>query len=273
MHASPSPLSDTALAEALVAAAIEAGQAILRVRAGTVAVGFKADSSPVTEADNAAEAIIIRHLYAIAPGIPVVAEEACAAGLLPDVGREFFLVDPLDGTKEFVRGGDDFTVNIGLVRDGVPSLGVVLAPALDRLYVGIAGHGAFTEIVSAEKPGERRPIAVREAEGPIHVVASKSHRTPETDAFIAKYNVGELVAAGSSLKFCIVAEGRADLYPRMGTTMQWDTAAGDAVLRAAGGTVVALDGRPLPYGPNGRAGVEAFENPWFVAAGAIALSL
>ena len=269
----PKPLSDKALADALVAAAIEAGQAILRVRAGTIAVGVKADSSPVTEADNAAEAIILRHIAAVAPGIPVVAEEACAAGRLPEVGREFFLVDPLDGTKEFVRGGDDFTVNIGLVRDGVPALGIVLAPALDRLYVGIAGEGAWTAIVSAAKAGEWRDISIRAAEGPIHVVASKSHRTPETDAFIAKYNVGELVAAGSSLKFCIVAEGVADLYPRMGTTMQWDTAAGDAVLRAAGGTVVTLEGKPLPYGPNGRPGVAAFENPWFVAAGGIALEL
>ena len=263
--------SDSELAEALVAAAIEAGQAILRVRAGTVLVGIKADSSPVTEADNAAEAIILRHLAVVAPGIPYIAEEACAAGHVPEVGREFFLIDPLDGTKEFVRGGDDFTVNIGLIRDGLPVLGIVLAPAVDRLYVGVAGKGAWTATISAEKAGERHDIEVRPAAGPIDVVASKSHRTPETDTYIARYNVGDLVSAGSSLKFCLVAEGRADLYPRMGTTMQWDTAAGDAVLRAAGGKVVTLGGDTLPYGPNGEAGVAAFQNPWFVAAGPIEL--
>src|SRR5690606_29326307 len=139
--------------------------------------------------------------------------------------------------------------------DGVPVVGVVLAPAIDRLYVGVVGRGAWTAIVAAAKAGERHDIEVRPAEGPIDVVASKSHRTPETDAYIAKYNVRDLVSAGSSLKFCLVAEGRADLYPRIGTTMQWDTAAGDAVLRAAGGKVVTLEGRPLPYGPNGQGGV------------------
>ena len=272
MQPRPPLPTDTELADAFVAAAVEAGQAILRVRAGTIAVGTKADSSPVTEADNAAEAIILRHLAVVAPGIPFIAEEACAAGHVPEVGREFFLIDPLDGTKEFVRGGDDFTVNIALVRDGLPVVGVVLAPATDALYVGVGGVGAWTAIVSAVKAGERRDIEVRPARGPIDVVASKSHRTPETDAYIARYNVGDLVSAGSSLKFCLIAEGRADVYPRMGTTMQWDTAAGDAVLRAAGGKVVTLEGAPLPYGPNGRPGVEAFENPWFVAAGGIELA-
>jgi 3'(2'), 5'-bisphosphate nucleotidase len=259
--------SDTDLAEALVPVAIEAGRAILDVRAGHVAVSHKADSSPVTEADRAAEAIILRHLERLAPGAPVVAEEAVEAGRLPAVGREFFLVDPLDGTKEFVKGGDDFTVNIALVRDHVPVMGVVLAPATDTIYAGVLGKGAWTAVGS----GAPRPIAVRTPPERIDVVASKSHRTPETDDYIARYAVADLVSAGSSLKFCLVAEGKADLYPRMGTTMQWDTAAGDAVLRAAGGTVEAVDGGALLYGPNGVEGAAAFRNPWFIAAGKVAI--
>lgn len=253
--------SDTDLVEALVPVVIEAGRAILDVRAGHVEVSHKADSSPVTEADRAAEAVILRHLDRLAPGVPVVAEEAVEAGRLPAVGREFFLVDPLDGTKEFVKGGDDFTVNIALVRDHVPVMGIVLAPATGTIYGGVLDRGAWT----AAAAGGRRPIAVRTPPERIDVVASKSHRTPETDDYIARYSVGDLVSAGSSLKFCLVAEGKADLYPRMGTTMQWDTAAGDAVLRAAGGSVVTRDGEELRYGP--RAGVpeNRFENPEFVA--------
>jgi 3'(2'),5'-bisphosphate nucleotidase len=206
----------------------------------------------------------------VAPDVPVVAEEAVSAGKLPAVGNEFFLVDPLDGTKEFVKGGDDFTVNIGLIRHGVPVLGIVLAPATGDLYVGVEGEGAWKAKVAGGKPGARQPVAVRpDPKGPILVVASKSHRTPETDDFIFRFDVGDLVSAGSSLKFCLVAEGAADLYPRMGTTMQWDTAAGDAVVRAAGGTVVTMDGKSLRYGPNGAEGAAAFQNPWFVAAGGL----
>ena len=184
--------------------------------------------------------------------MPVVAEEAVEAGTLPAVGREFFLVDPLDGTKEFVKGGDDFTVNIALIRDRVPVVGLVLAPAAGTLYVGVAGEGAWTAEV-AGCAGDRRPITSARAPGAaIDVVARKSHRTPETDDYIARYKVGDLVSAGSSLKFCLVAEGKADLYPRMGTTMQWDTAAGDAVLRAAGGTVGAVDGARVRLRPERR---------------------
>jgi len=260
-------LSDIQLAEALVPVAIEAGRAILNVRAGHVAVSHKADASPVTEADRAAEAIILAALEQLAPGVPVVAEEAVEAGRLPDVDGAFFLVDPLDGTKEFVKGGDDFTVNIALVRDGCPVMGIVLAPAADTIYVGLAGEGAW--MATASDLAVRFPIAVRDPGAAIDVVASKSHRTPETDTYIARYTVGDLVSAGSSLKFCLVAEGKADLYPRMGTTMQWDTAAGDAVLRAAGGSVESAEGGVLPYGPNGGEGVSAFRNPWFIAAGKV----
>jgi 3'(2'),5'-bisphosphate nucleotidase len=270
----PAPPLDLAdLADRLVGAAIEAGDAILAVRRQGYRAERKADATPVTEADRAAEAAILRHLGAIAAGVPVVAEEACAAGSVPAVAGDFFLVDPLDGTKEFVKGGDDFTVNIALIRAGVPVVGVVLAPATHTLYAGTAGRGAWRATVGGDgRHASRETITVRAAPDAVDVVASKSHRTPETDAYIARYPVRRLVAAGSSLKFCIVAEGGADLYPRMGTTMQWDTAAGDAVLRAAGGRTETLDGTPLPYGPRG-AGVAAFTNPWFVAAGKVALVL
>ena len=256
------------LLDLLVPVAIEAGRAILDARAGKIAVERKSDDSPVTIADRAAEEIILRHLARLAPDTPVVAEEACAAGHLPEVGNAFFLVDPLDGTKEFVKGGADFTVNIGLIRDGVPVLGIVYAPATGDLYAGSEG-GAFRAKVAKDVPGPRTKIAVRTAGEAVDVVASKSHRTPETDTYIARYEVGRLVSAGSSLKFCTVAAGEADLYPRMGTTMQWDTAAGDAVLRAAGGRVTTLDGEPLPYGPAGAGGVEVWRNPWFVAFGGL----
>jgi 3'(2'),5'-bisphosphate nucleotidase len=261
--------ADSALAESLLGAAISAGDAILDVRSRTLAVERKADASPVTEADRAAEKIILAALAEVAPGVPVVAEEAVSAGDLPEVGGTFFLVDPLDGTKEFIGGGSDFTVNIALIRDGEPAMGIVYTPATGTLYVGISDGGAWMAEVENDTVGARSSIAVRSAGDTIDVVASKSHRTPETDAYIAKYPVGELVSAGSSLKFCLVAEGKADLYPRMGTTMQWDIAAGDAVLRAAGGTVVTLDGQVFRYGPNGNEGVGAFRNPWFIAAGGL----
>jgi 3'(2'), 5'-bisphosphate nucleotidase len=266
------PSRDADLAEALLPAMLEAGAVVLAVRDGGLDVERKADFSPVTEADRAAEVVILGHLRRLAPGVPVVAEEACAGGSVPSVGGAFFLVDPLDGTKEFVKGGSDFTVNIALIRDHLPVLGLVFAPATGALYGGVAGAGAWAATVRNDAIVERRAIHVRPApDGPILVVASKSHRTPETDAYIGRYDVADLVSAGSSLKFCLVAEGAADLYPRMGTTMQWDIAAGDAVLRAAGGRVETLDGAPFPYGPTPAAGVEAFKNPWFIAAGGIAL--
>ncbi len=262
------PLAD--LAEALLPVAIRAGAAILAVRRAGFRAEWKADSSPVTEADRAAEAVISAALAKLAPGVPVIAEEAAYEGNVPETGAEFFLVDPLDGTKEFVRGGNDFTVNIGLIRDCVPALGVILLPETGKLFWGVVGSGAWRAVVTDGEITERRPIGVRAApDGPIAVVASRSHRTPETDAYIGRYEVDKLVSAGSSMKFCVVASGKADLYPRMGTTMQWDTAAGDAILRAAGGTVVTLDGKPLTYGPGEGPGAEGYRNPWFVAAGSV----
>jgi len=262
--------ADTDLAEALLPVAIKAGQAILAVRRrGSAGVEWKADSSPVTEADRAAEAVIAAALAEIAPGVPVIAEEAAYEGRVPATGIEFFLVDPLDGTREFVKGGNDFTVNIGLIRNGAPVVGVILLPETGKLFWGVAGVGAWRALVVDGAIAEQQPICARPApDGPIAVVASRSHRTPETDAYIRRYDVADLVSAGSSMKFCVVATGKADLYPRMGTTMQWDTAAGDAILRAAGGTVVTLDGRPLRYGPDGE-GAAAYKNPWFIAAGGL----
>jgi 3'(2'),5'-bisphosphate nucleotidase len=256
---------DDAFAEALIAIALRAGAAALAVYEREFAVDTKADASPVTEADRLAEAIITAELGRLAPDVPIVAEEACSAGIIPSVGRCFFLVDPVDGTREFIARNGDFTVNIGLVVDGEPRLGVVYAPARRRLYLGREGRGAEEMIVEDGAVRERRPIVAARLADPPRIIASRSHRTAETDRFIARFPGASLVAAGSSLKFCRMAAGEADLYPRMGATMQWDTAAGDAVLRAAGGMVSTLDGKPLAYGPREGAGARAYANPWFVA--------
>ena len=244
-----------ALLEACVVAAREAGAEILKLVAAGFEVETKSDQSPVTVCDRAAEAIILAALAKAAPGVPVIAEEEVAAGRIPAHGDTYFLVDPLDGTKEFVRGGDDYTVNIGLIADGVPRLGVVYQPATDILWAGAVGGGAFVEDASG-----RRPIATRGRGSAIDAVASKSHLTQSTVDYLAQA-VGEcgFVPVGSSLKFCIVAEGRADIYPRLSPTSEWDTAAGHAVLLAAGGRVDGLDGEALAYGKR------AFLNPGFVA--------
>jgi 3'(2'), 5'-bisphosphate nucleotidase len=259
---------NSAILDAAVAAAIEAGRIILEVRAGGLAVETKADRSPVTEADRRAEAVIAQRMAGAAPGVPMIGEEGVYEGRIPDTNHTFFLVDPLDGTREFVKGGNDFTVNIGLVREHLPVMGVVYLPATGLLFAGVVGVGAWRSAVIEGVVGERRPIHTRSAgAGPVDVVASRSHRTPETEAFIARFRVGKLIHRGSSLKFCVVAEGKADLYPRMGTTMQWDTAAGDAILRSSGGRVVTLDGGPLRYGAIDAQGPDAFRNPWFIATG------
>jgi 3'(2'),5'-bisphosphate nucleotidase len=196
----------------------------------------------------------------------VVAEESVAAGRVPDVGAEFALVDPLDGTKEFVSGSGEFTVNIAWVADGRPVAGVVYAPAVGILYAGDE-NGAFRASVTGGALNSREPIRAA-APGPaMRVVASRSHLTDETRAFVDRYEVESFVSSGSSLKFCRVAEGAADLYPRLGRTMEWDTAAGHAVLLAAGGSVSTLDGAPLLYG-KAQHESGAFANPHFVAAGA-----
>ena len=246
-----------ALVDAIAVACWEAGEAIRAVRRRGFKVETKGDQSPVTEADRAAEAILLAALARAAPGIPVIAEEEVAAGRIPLHGERYFLVDALDGTKEFVRGGDDYTVNVGLIVDGTPVLGVVLAPEQGRLFAGIVGAGAFVEF-----EGRRRSIATRVPSTPLAVVASKSHFTQSTADYLAVAAPDcTHVAIGSSLKFCIVAEGEADFYPRLSPTSEWDTAAGHAVLVAAGGRVDGPDGQPLRYGKT------AFLNRGFVATG------
>jgi 3'(2'), 5'-bisphosphate nucleotidase len=240
----------------------EAGALILQVYARDFAVRGKADASPVTEADEIAEACIVAGLHALAPAVPVVAEEAAARGEAPAPGARFWLVDPLDGTREFVSRNGEFTVNIALVEDGLPVLGVVHVPVQDTLYAGVVGRGAWVE--EEGEGGRRSPLVCQPAppEG-LRLACSRSHGDePALQAWLAGRPVASRVAAGSSLKFGLLARGRADVYPRLGRTMEWDTAAGHAVLRAAGGEVRDLRGAVLRYGKPG------FENPHFVAWGA-----
>jgi 3'(2'),5'-bisphosphate nucleotidase len=238
------------IALALAEIALATGPAIMEIYLPDCTSRAKTDGSPVTVADERAEAIILARLKLIAPDIPVVAEEACAAGAQKRIAEHFFLVDPLDGTREFLKHNGEFTVNIALIRNGAPIAGVVYAPALSRLWVG--GDDAWTcnVEVGAAMPAvaERRRLTTRPGPDKLVAIASRSHRDPETEAFLARVPTGDLKSAGSSLKFCLVAEGEADVYPRFGPTMEWDTAAGDAVLRAAGGVVLQPDGSPFAYG-------------------------
>lgn len=255
-----------ALLDVLIDVSLRAGGAILEHYRDGIAHTLKGDRSPVTAADAAAEAIILDGLSAAFPQIPVIAEEAAAAGHVPEVGEIFFLVDPLDGTREYITGSGEFTVNVALIRGGAPTAGVVYAPAASRLYAaadGMAFRSAvardFTlvgrEALKARPVPERRLIAV----------ASRSHRSDDTDAFLDTLDIAEFAPAGSSLKFCLIAEGSADVYPRLGRTMEWDTAAGQAVLEAAGGRVLIFpDGPALTYGKVER----GFDNPHFIAWGA-----
>lgn len=245
------------LAEVFRALALEAGEATLRVQARPdFEHRLKADDSPVTEADLAADRIIREGLAAAFPGLPVVTEELAESHAIR--AETFVLVDPLDGTKEFLRRRRDFTVNIALIHRGEAVRGVVHAPARGRFFQTGADGLSFEENVA---DGARRPLRVRRPDNAaLVVVASKSHRDTATDDYIARYRVADSQSAGSSLKFCLVAAGEADLYPRIGRTMEWDTAAGQAVLAGAGGLVVRLDdGQPLTYGKPG------WENPHFLA--------
>jgi 3'(2'), 5'-bisphosphate nucleotidase len=245
--------------------ALQAGRAVMDVYSLDFPVELKADASPVTQADAQAEAIILAGLRQAYPDIPCVAEEEASAGICPhDLGEQFFLVDPLDGTREFIKRNPDFTVNIALIRGGVPVVGVVYAPARGVLY-SATPDAAWRIEAPDHQPGERRKISVRMPTMVPTVVASRSHRTDETDAFIQTRGIVELVSIGSSLKFCLLAEGEADLYPRFGRTMEWDTAAGDAILRAAGGMTRCVDGSPLIYAKRGQADDCDFANPWFIA--------
>jgi len=236
----------------------EASVVVMDVYATDFSVEGKSDQSPVTAADVAAEAVILKGLAALTPDVPVVAEESVAAGRVPEVKDLFWLVDPLDGTKEFISRNGEFTVNVALVHQGQPVLGVVMAPALGRLFAGVVGQGAWVE----DEQG-RRPVCTRMVpdEG-LTVVASRSHGDATAlDAFLAGRKVAKLASAGSSLKLCLVATGEADVYPRLGRTMEWDIAAGHAVLAAAGGVVRTIPGEPLMYGKPGH------DNPHFAAWG------
>ena len=239
--------------------AVLAGQEILKIYAGDFAVRHKTDDSPVTEADEAAERIILEELKKLTPGIPIVSEEAAEAGNNPSRNvKQFWLVDPLDGTKEFVRRSGEFTVNIGLIEDGVPVSGVVQAPVLDLLFAG-GREGAWKK--QGDGPWIRIKCRHEPAEG-LSVVASRSHGDPgQIAAYLKGRKIAQLVKAGSSLKICRIAEGQADVYPRFGPTSEWDTAAAHAVLLGAGGRLETLDGLSLRYGK------DSIRNPDFVAWG------
>jgi 3'(2'),5'-bisphosphate nucleotidase len=255
----------------LVKIALAAGVKILETYQTDFDVAYKADESPVTEADTAAEAIIVSGLGRNFPNIAIVAEEAVAAGDVPETGERFFLVDPLDGSKEFISKNGEFTVNIALIESGTPVAGVVYAPALGRIWWGSAHEGAFAARVidPALDPRlvDEAPIAVRAAPEGLCAVGSRSHGSGEGDERLSRFAISEFKSAGSSLKFCLVASGEADLYPRLGRTMEWDTAAGDAILRAAGGKVLCLDGSPFDYGKRNQTGDSDFANPFFIALG------
>lgn len=241
--------------------ALRAGQEILVVYNTDFNVEAKGDASPVTEADRRAETLIMDAIRReVSEAWPIVAEEDVAAGNMPKVdGTPFWLVDPLDGTKEFIQRNGEFTVNIALVHAHRPVLGVVHAPVLQRDYYAVEGYGALR----VDGDGTTKPIRVRQPPArPLRIVGSRSHRGDSLDGFLARAGEHELVAIGSSLKLCLVAEGAADVYPRLGPTMEWDTAAGQAVVEQAGGHVVGLDGQPLAY--NAR---PELLNPHFLAYG------
>ena len=242
--------------------ALEAGDKIMEIYGqDDFGVRAKGDESPVTVADQAADAIISAGLRAAFPDVPLVTEEQAASH--SESVSTFLIVDPLDGTKEFIKRRGDFTVNIAYVEDGVPQRGVVYAPAKDRLFYTGADGASVEEVApfAKEGAGAVKPIAVSKPDNAaLRVVASKSHRDEATDAYIGKYATADMKSAGSSLKFCLVATGEADIYPRLGRTMEWDTAAGHAVLNGAGGHVVRFDDHtPLAYGK------PIFENPFFIA--------
>lgn len=248
--------------EVLEQAALAAGEAILTVYAEGAEVMLKADCSPVTKADQQAEIIILDHLARAFPDVPVIAEESVAAGRVPEIGTgPFFLVDPLDGTKEFIARNGDFTVNIALIEGGAPVAGVVYAPVCKLAYSASKSGVEKLTIAADFTIADRQPIAVRPCSIEPVALISRSHNSPETLAYLEQEKIAERRVVGSSLKFGLIAEGGADIYPRFSRTMEWDTAAGDAVLRAAGGQVTDAQGAPLAYGKPG------FENPSFIAFG------
>jgi 3'(2'), 5'-bisphosphate nucleotidase len=252
---------------ALAAIAYDAGAIVLSHYHDEIVARRKDDRSPVTDADVESERFIVKRLAQLAPDVPVIAEEAVSSGHVAKIGHRFFLVDPLDGTKEFVAKNGEFTINIAEVIEGKPVRGVIHAPAKDRLFFGEAMTGAYETFAppgGAPAFAEAMEIHARRApaDGLVAVV-SRSHADKKTEEYLAQYNMKKFVSGGSSLKFCLVAAGEADIYPRHGRTMEWDTAAGHAILAAAGGSLTTLDGKPLLYGK----AAEGFANPHFVARG------
>ncbi len=251
-------MDDTALVELAGGLAGEAAQEILRIRDAGFTVGRKPDETPVTLADMSAERLIVEALRAAMPRLPVIAEEEIAAGRITRPGDEYWLVDPLDGTRGFAEGGDDFTVNIGLVRQGRAVLGAVACPASGEIFSGIVGVGAWKRV-----HGRKHPVrACLPPPGGLRVMASRHYRNdPKLAELLATYPVASLTNIGSAQKFCRIAEGAADFYPRLGPTMEWDTAAPQAVLEAAGGSTRTFEGETLTYGKPG------FINPPFLCHG------
>lgn len=246
------------LLEALTPAVRQAGSLIERLKVEGLTRRLKADKSPVTEADEAAERLLEDAIRALEPDAVIIGEEASSAGFAPDAAPRYWLLDPLDGTRDFVRGGEDYSVNVGLVEDGLPVLGLVLHPPSGTLWTGAPGLGAWKE--SADH--ERRAIRSRRLATPPIIVTSRSHLDQRTKDWVAAVADAEVHPSGSSLKFCVVAEGLADAYPRYGPTSEWDTAAADAILRAAGGAMFAAGGAPFTYGRSATR-----ENPSFLAIG------
>lgn len=253
-------------ATTLATIALAAGKEIMRVYRTDFSVSHKDDLSVLTEADGLAEAIILKGLAEADPALQVIAEESVAEGHMPEHGARFALVDPLDGTKEFVAKNDEFTVNIAIIEHGRPVMGVVYVPAQHRLFVAESPTRAWQSKAAPDGPvpAKRAPLRIRPAPAAgLTAVASKSHRSPDTDEWLARYPIAEIKGAGSALKFCLVAAGEADVYPRLGRTMEWDTAAGQAIVEAAGGRVLTITGEPLLYGKRDR----GYDNPSFVVFG------
>jgi len=258
------------LAPPLMAAAHRAGGLVMDHYRNGGPVQRKADASPVTAADLASEGVILAALAELTPGIPVISEEAAAGGNMPETGDLFFLVDPLDGTKEFIASRPEFTINIALIRNGEPCFGLIYAPATDELYFTRSEGEAVSATLSCGRPLPEWPAMAfapmrsrKPPEDGLVAAISRSHLNDATTRFLADHDVTSTLSAGSSLKFCLLAAGKADVYPRLGPTMEWDTAAGDAILRAAGGIVLAETGGPLAYGKRD----SGYRNPGFVAWG------
>lgn len=259
-----------ALVEALLPSVLAAGRVEMRHFAAGVEVSTKADTTPVTVADHEAEEILVEALNRVAPGIPVIAEEAVAAGRVPAVENAFFLVDPLDGTRAFIKGSPEFTINIGLVVERQPIFGIIYAPARNQFFATTGPREAIEATISPEERNATLAgvalarLTTREPDrNALVAFASRSHATQDTDQFFQRLPIAEKRKASSSLKFCLIARGEADLYARLGQTSEWDTAAGQAILAAAGGCVTTLDGQPLLYGKS----EDGYANPHFIAWG------